>query len=51
MAGVTVHPDARLRFYQAALLERQSNAQLRFLLLDHFHELFGYEKSKIGVQA
>jgi len=51
MAGATVHPDVRLRFYQVALLEHQSDAQLQFLLLDHFRELVCCRCSKIGVEA
>jgi hypothetical protein len=51
MAGATVHPDVHLRFYQAALLERQSNAQLQSLLPGRFSELVDHTCPKVGAQA
>jgi hypothetical protein len=51
MAGVTVQLDVRLRFYQAAQLERQLNAQLQSLLLGHFLELVGCGCPRIGGKA
>jgi hypothetical protein len=51
MVGAIVQQDVRLRFCQAALLERQLNAQLQFLLPGRFPELVGYGCPKIGGKA
>jgi hypothetical protein len=51
MVGAIVRQDVRLRFFLAALLERQLNAQLQSLLLGHCPELVGCECPRIGDKA